>query len=64
MLVHESNFNEDNIRKALKRLANAKNACSQGRLENFFSIKPKEQQEPLEKKRKAPVGSTKTNKRR
>jgi flap endonuclease-1 len=64
MLVHESNFNEDNIRKALKRLANSKAACSQGRLENFFSIKPKEQQSaPADKKRKAPVFATR-NKRR
>ncbi|GJD08010.1 Flap endonuclease 1 [Galdieria sulphuraria] len=65
MLVHESNFNEDNIRKALKRLAHSKHASSQGRLENFFSIKPKEQQDPsTDKKRKAPVFSPKRNKRR
>ena len=40
-LVKEKNFNETRIDNAIKRLGNAKSKASQSRLDSFFTLKPK-----------------------
>jgi flap endonuclease-1 len=38
-LVHEKLFNEDRVRKAVKRVLDNKNKAGQSRLESFFQVR-------------------------
>ncbi|KAF7316940.1 Flap endonuclease 1 [Mycena chlorophos] len=53
-LVVEKGFNEDRVRKGVEKLTKFLNAKQQGRLDGFFTVKPKEKKEPA-KKGKEPV---------
>ncbi|TFL02760.1 PIN domain-like protein [Pterulicium gracile] len=44
-LVTEKGFNEDRVRKGAEKLTKFLNAKQQGRLDGFFSVKPKDQKE-------------------
>ena len=44
-LVKEKGFNQDRVDNALKKLKAARGKGSQGRIDSFFTVKPKEQQD-------------------
>ncbi|KAG9031349.1 Elongation of fatty acids protein 2 [Tulasnella sp. JGI-2019a] len=46
-LVKEKGFNEDRVRKGAEKLTKMQNAKQQGRLDGFFSVKPKEKSSPI-----------------
>ena len=60
-LVKEKGFNQDRVEGALKKLKAAKGKGQQGRIDSFFTLKPKEESGEggeKDKKRKAPAGKT------
>ncbi|TFY82294.1 hypothetical protein EWM64_g1714 [Hericium alpestre] len=59
-LVEEKGFNEDRVRKGAEKLAKFLNAKQQGRLDGFFSVKPKEP--GAKKKEKGKKGAEKGKK--
>ncbi|KAJ3149102.1 Elongation of fatty acids protein 2 [Geranomyces michiganensis] len=52
-MVGEKNFNEERIRTAVKKLAKLNKQGTQGRLDSFFTVKPKDAEQVLLGKRKA-----------
>ncbi|KAF9266670.1 PIN domain-like protein [Marasmius fiardii PR-910] len=48
-LVNEKGFNEERVRKGAEKLQKFLNAKQQGRLDGFFTLKPKEKTEPMKK---------------
>ncbi|KAL0061993.1 Elongation of fatty acids protein 2 [Marasmius tenuissimus] len=48
-LVTEKGFNEERVRKGAEKLQKFLNAKQQGRLDGFFTVKPKEKSEPSKK---------------
>ncbi|EEB94192.1 hypothetical protein MPER_07035 [Moniliophthora perniciosa FA553] len=48
-LVNEKGFNEERVRKGADNLQKFLNAKQQGRLDGFFTVKPKEKTEPAKK---------------
>ncbi|ESK93181.1 dna-repair protein rad2 [Moniliophthora roreri MCA 2997] len=48
-LVNEKGFNEERVRKGAEKLQKFLNAKQQGRLDGFFTVKPKEKTEPAKK---------------
>ncbi|KAL1722906.1 PIN domain-like protein [Schizophyllum commune] len=66
-LVNEKGFNEERVRKGAEKLAKFLNAKQQGRLDGFFTVKPKDKPEPKGKgagKGKADAKGTKGTKRK
>jgi hypothetical protein len=41
-LVKEKGFNEDRVRNAVKKFAKVKSTATQGRLDSFFKVLPKD----------------------
>lgn len=52
-LVHEKGFSEDRVRGAAERLSKQLKVAQQARLEGFFKVIPKTEQEKQDLKRKA-----------
>ncbi|KAK7033898.1 Elongation of fatty acids protein 2 [Paramarasmius palmivorus] len=48
-LVNEKGFNEERVRKGAEKLQKFLNAKQQGRLDGFFTVKPKDKTEPAKK---------------
>ena len=65
-LVKEKNFNETRIDNAIKRLGNAKSKASQSRLDSFFTLKPKSNENFVNpgKIKPKPIDKNKSNKKK
>ena len=57
-LVREKNFNEDRIRGGTKRLIKARGQSVQGRLDSFFTVKPKVITSEMGKRKQAEAASS------